>query len=116
MKYYTFILCFYNLLAYAVTPSEEQAIATHLLAPHSSKATTLVGIGDVANNLSDFVQGLIQMAKTLSIFGGVTLLIFSIQLYIKHRNNPMETPLSMVALMFFISLGLIILPLIPIKF
>ena len=125
MKFHTMInkvflffsLFFYNLAAYAVDSSTKKEIAKRLLIPSTPKTSeTGPGFGKIATELSGFSQGLTQLIKTLSILGGIALLLFSIQLYIKHRKNPGETSLSMVIVMLFIGLALIAMSFTTIKF
>jgi len=125
MKFYTVInkvflfigLASYNLIAYAGNASTKNEVARSLLtgATETSPAST-PGLGKITGGLSSFGEGLAQLIKTLAVLGGIALLLFSIQLYIKHRKNPMETSLSMVIMVFFIGLVLIALSFTPIKF
>lgn len=125
MKFHTMInkvflffsLLFYNLTAYAVDSSTKKEVAKRLLIPSTSGTSgTGPGFSKIATDLSGFSKGLAQMIKTLSILGGIALLLFSIQLYVKHRKNPGETSLSMVIVMFFIGLALIAISFTTIKF
>ena len=107
---------FYNLAAYAVTVAEKQMLASHLLIPAGKKADAAPGVGSAAGNIFVFGLDLIKMMRTVSIFTGIVMLLFSMQMYKKYRNNPVEVPLSTVFLLVFISIVLIVLPLIPVSF
>jgi hypothetical protein len=112
-----FSILFYNLAAYAVDSSAKKEIAKRLLIPSTSETSVAgPGFGKITTELSSFGQGLTQLIKTLSILGGIALLLFSIQLYVKHRKNPGETSLSMVIVTLFIGLALIALSFTTIKF
>ena len=130
--FWIFNLIFFNLAAYAVSTSEKQDIARRLLIPstgentgsshttvrtsaHSHIQTDTPGSGEVGK-ISDFGTGLAQLIKKLAIFGGVVLILFSVQLYVRRRKNPMETSLFIVVIVFLFGLALIGLSFAPLKF
>jgi hypothetical protein len=121
MKFYTVInsvflfisLAFYNANAYASSTATKNEVAKRLLMGNvGTKPAPAPNFDGLANSLS----GLAQLIKTLAVLGGVALMLFSIQMYIRHRKNPMETPLSMVITVLFIGLILIAVSFTSIKF
>ncbi|CAL7963409.1 conserved membrane hypothetical protein [Gammaproteobacteria bacterium] len=125
MKFYTAInkvflfigLASYNLVAYAGNATSKNEIARRLLTGTAGTTKSpSVPTPDLSKVVANSISGLAQLIKTLAILGGVGLILFSIQLYIKHRKNPMETSLSMVIMVFFIGLVLIALSFTQIKF
>ena len=106
-------LAFCNLAAYAANTSAKDEVAKRLLMGTAGTKPAVPAPNIV--KAVDSLSGLAQLIKTLAILGGIALLLFSIQLYSKHRKNPLETPLSMVITVFFIGLILIALSFTSIK-
>lgn len=109
-RLYLFILTiFYYLPVYA-----REGLKSHRGHARGIMPTKKAGnIGDVASELFGFTQNIGQLLKVIAIVAGVALLFFSIVQYKKHRNNPIETPLSTVIMTFVIGLGLIALSFVP---
>jgi len=104
-----------NVAVYASTATKRE-VAKYLLMPSSARSGSSGGAGGANTGFQDalsFGSGLRETIKVGALLGGAACLLICIQLYIKHRKSPVETPLSKVFLMFFMGLALIALSFIP---
>lgn len=82
---------------------------------HGGQILTLpkTSFGEIADNVFGVEMSVGKLMKTVCIATGICLALFSIVQFMKHRKNPIETPLSTVIMTFLVGLALIGLSLIP---
>jgi len=72
-------------------------------------------IGDVAGALFGGGMEITSIIRTICIIAGVALIFASLLQYKKHRNNPIEVPISTVLLSLIAGLALLALAFVPIQ-
>lgn len=110
--YFFMVINFFYLAAYANTPTRQHNLRGYT----GTFAKKEENIGDIASNLFNFGQNLSQVAKTVVIMAGISIIMFGMIQYGKHRNNPVETPISKVIMTIVVGLSLIALSFVPMHF
>lgn len=71
------------------------------------------GIGNVAANINEPIQVIINLVQAVSIICGTGLLLGGILRYIDYRRNPVAVRLGTVFFMFLFGAALVVVGLIP---
>ena len=73
-------------------------------------ASSFYSLGGVASHMTDPLEGMRHVFNVASILLGVFLLLAAFNRYMRHRQNPIESPLGTVILWAVLGILLIIIP------
>ncbi len=82
----------------------------------AARRKTQAGLGDLASNMLVPAMGIRDLIHVVCLLTATGLLIGSFILFIQHRRNPIEVPMSKPFTMIFVAIALILLTFIPIGF
>ena len=87
-----------------------------LLALFFCSSSQAVSLGNIAQNLTVASKSIAELIHTLCWITGIALIAGALLKYKRHRENPVEAPLSMVFVMLLAGIALITLTFIPMEF
>ena len=82
----------------------------------AARRKTQSGIGDLASNMLVPAMGIRDLIQVVCLLTAAGLLIGSFILFIQHRRNPIEVPISKPFAMIAVAVALFLLTLLPIGF